>query len=108
VLGQNVAIEYRWGEGRYNRLPALAAELVRDQVAVIATPGSAPATLAVNAASSTIPIIFAVGSDPVEFGLVASFNRPGGNLTGVALLAAEMAAKRLELLRKLVPCSPCS
>jgi putative ABC transport system substrate-binding protein len=103
VEGRNLAIEYRWGEGDYARLPALAAELARRQVAAIVTLGSTPATLAAKAATSTIPIIFAVGIDPVEFGLVASFNRPGGNLTGVVNLAVALASKRLELLREFAP-----
>ena len=103
VEGENVAIEYRWAENQLDRLPALAAELVRRRVAVIATNGGAAAAFAAKAATTTIPIVFMAGEDPVKLGLVASLARPGGNLTGVNLVISELTAKRLGLLRELVP-----
>jgi putative ABC transport system substrate-binding protein len=101
--GRNVTIEYRWAEDHYDRLPAMAAELVRRQVAVIVAPGSVVAAAAAKAATTAIPIVFMLGSDPIEAGIVTSLSHPGSNLTGVAYLNVEVAAKRLDLLHKAVP-----
>jgi putative ABC transport system substrate-binding protein len=102
VEGRNVAIEYRWAENQFDRLPSLAADLVRRQVTVILATAIRPA-LAAKVATTTIPIVFATSADPVQFGLVASLSRPGGNLTGVSILSGEVGPKRLELLHEVVP-----
>jgi putative ABC transport system substrate-binding protein len=103
--GQNLTIDYRWADGHYDRLPGLAAELVSRHVSVI-LPIGVPATVAAKAATSTIPIVFSMAADPVDLSLVTSLGRPGGNVTGVAFLGVELEAKRLELVRELVPNSP--
>ena len=101
--GRNVAIEFRWAEGQHNRLPALAADLVARQVAVIVAPGGAPGALAAKSTTTTIPIVFEMGADPVAIGLVGNMNRPGGNLTGVSSLNVQVTPKRLETLHEVVP-----
>src|SRR5262249_48128297 len=105
VEGRNVAVEYRWAGNQLDRLPALAAHLVGRRVAVIATGGATAAALAAKTATSSIPIVFAIGADPVKFGLVASMSRPGGNVTGVSFLANTLVAKQLQLLQGLLPAS---
>jgi putative ABC transport system substrate-binding protein len=103
VDGQNVSFTFRWADGVYGQLTSLASDLVRSEVAVIVTSGGIPPALAAKAATRSIPIVFVIGSDPVEFGLVASLSRPGGNVTGVSMLAYVLDAKRLEIMNEIVP-----
>src|ERR1700751_3639144 len=103
IEGENVVVVYRWALGEYDRLPAFAAELFKRRLSVLVATGGEPAALAAKSATSTIPIVFAIGGDPIKLGLVASYNRPGGNATGANILAAEMDGKRLELLHELMP-----
>ena len=103
VEGQNVAIEFRWAEGQHNKLPSLAADLAARQVSVIVAPGGAPAALAAKSATTTIPIVFEMGADPIAIGLVGSLSHPGGNITGISSLSVEVTPKRLEFLHELMP-----
>src|SRR5205809_4663014 len=103
IEGENVRIEYRWGEGDYGKLPALAAELVNLKVAVIGATGDVGSARAAMAATSTIPIVFTIGADPVKVGLVASYNRPGGNVTGISAITSQIGTKRIEILYQLAP-----
>jgi putative ABC transport system substrate-binding protein len=104
--GRNVAIEFRWAEGQHNKLPALAADLIRRPVAVIVAPGGAPAALAAKSVSTTIPIVFEMGADPLAIGLVETLKRPGANLTGVTSLNVQVTPKRPEILHEVIPAAP--